>query len=344
MEVVKSPNEQMEDYIARLEQMDGRDSSANELNENTIQGNNKPVSTSSQKNDSNNIVAGKSISAWLKVLKEDSDLVQQLACNEILKMTPVISLSSSGHAVIHEGTMANIQGGYGTHKSRFTSYFCALLISKNPSLEIAGFKKSNVMENYNVILYDTERPQKNRLPLAVQSIKEMAGFKRAEHPSNFVARSLIKIARAARQAVLKQDIEDMRRNNEDGKFFICLDICTDMVSNFNDVNEALEFMDYINFLINEHDVTFFVVIHTNRGGKESLGHLGSEIDRKATTKFLTSKNEEEKTITLVNTKQSEEAPLPDMIFSYDNELNQLVLDGVEMALKGINRDVFNPTC
>lgn len=96
---------------------------------------------------------------------------------------------------------------------------------------------------------------------------------------------------------------------------IFIDQIGDLAYGYNDSTSALDLMTEIDFLLEKHKSVLVTDIHTNRGGKESLGTLGSYLDKKVVNAMILS-FDEESSITTVRNKYSRDKPIPEFQFQH----------------------------
>lgn len=204
----------------------------------------------------------------------------------LLKKKPVVFspplTSRLNSAVIFPHTINVIQGQTGVHKSRFASHLASLLLQKHGcSINLMDFEYNQTCPN--VIVYiDTERNQREQFPRFIQEIHENAGYSVEEDQTLLRYTSLLDIPRTNRFPVLNQYLTLLRQST-DKHMVIFLDVLTDCVEDFNRADKSLELIDFLNRMINEHNCTFFCIIHENPGQGKARGHLGTELINKAST-------------------------------------------------------------
>lgn len=226
------------------------------------------------------------------LFSEDDDMKTLLKSNEILKerksqriefAKPILYLNDL--PFIFPNTICVCQGKTGVHKSRFVETIISSLLCKNQDTDnLLGITTNNEF-NYVVIHFDTERNIKDQLPYAIQKIEQNAGGDIKESFENYLYFSLIDIDRSRRLDVINKYLSNFLINNFGSHNIIVIDVLSDLVLNFNDPGESLLFIDMLNQMINSFDVTFILVIHENPGTDKSRGHLGTEIQNKASMLF-----------------------------------------------------------
>lgn len=223
------------------------------------------------------------------------DQIREMIKEDIRYSNPIIE--RDGQGIIYMNTINVLQGKAGVHKSRLMELFCSCILSNKLSDDFVGFNKYGFSIIFTLLYVDTERNTKDQFPIALQKIIRKAGYYVDSQPDNFDYISMIEIQRENRLDVLKLYIEKLRKTN-DGHIVIVLDVITDLISNFNDPRESMKLIDYMNSLINTHNVTFLCIVHENPSSSDKArGHLGTEIMNKASLQiqigFEKTKNNED---------------------------------------------------
>jgi hypothetical protein len=215
---------------------------------------------------------------YLNELIATSEVLKEIKSKTITFQQPIISAGDTG--VIYPNTITLIQGPAGAHKSRLAQGLCSLVIGKNDS----SFLGYNFVHKKEITLcyLDTERNIKDQFPYALQQVQWKAGYRHGEHPANFHYSSFIKVPRMARLQALEDYVQHLRENTN-GHLFVVLDVISDLIADFNRVDESMKCIDWMNKMINEYDISFLAIIHENPGGEKARGHVGTELVNKVTT-------------------------------------------------------------
>ncbi len=217
-----------------------------------------------------------------KLLEIETQL-QTLKSAAVIRSKPL--LSQNGNGIIYPRTINTIRGKAGVHKSRIAQAICSALIQKEGCKQVnIGFEKSTE-QPCTVCYIDTERNLKEQFPIAIQQILHHAGYNRSENPVNFNYTSLLQTGRKDRFEALKAYLTEIRKKHE-GFIVVVLDVLTDCLTDFNNIEDTLQLLDLMNMLSNDLEVSFIAVIHENPGtGDKARGHLGTEANHKATTEI-----------------------------------------------------------
>lgn len=219
----------------------------------------------------------KELSSLLTKLENGREKVRANAKKKITFSAPI--LSRNGNPFIFPNTINIIQGKSGVHKSRLVEILASVLMSKSHESRL-GFE-ANREKEYYILYVDTERNLKEQFPYAIQQIKRLAGFNIEDDIEWLDPVSLIDIPREKRFSVLNEFLNRLRQKL-DKHLIVILDVVTDCVEDFNSSKKSMELIDLMNVMINEHDLTFFCVIHENpNGGDKARGHLGTELNNKS---------------------------------------------------------------
>lgn len=268
-----------------------------------------------------------------KVLFRSKQVMKAIR-NTIYFRKPLIVRDKIG--VIYPNTINIIQGGFGTHKSRFAESICSAFLSNNGN-EILGFKTSELSsQDIFIVHVDTERNVKDQLPLAYQQMVVRAGYLKEDLPSNFLPLPLVDVPREYRFETLEKLIKEIKEKTNK-HVVVFLDVVTDCNQSFNDAKDSLELIDMMNKMINRDNITFICVIHENPGAEKARGHLGTEAANKSTTIFQLKREDHDKSATdsdifRVRTLKSRMTRRPDDYYIYyDQESKGLkLMDDLEV--------------
>jgi hypothetical protein len=170
-----------------------------------------------------------------------------------------------------------------------------------------------------VCYIDTERNFKEEFPRAIKSIRANAGD---YSEANFRFTSLKKVNRKDRLNAVKLYLTNICADTSRDTFVI-LDVVTDCIGNFNDVEESLAFLDFVGNLCEEYEVTVLMVIHENPYNTKARGHVGTEATNKCSTVMGISVLNDS-LIEVRYIKHRATKPLPSFYLTFDEKLKRLV--------------------
>jgi hypothetical protein len=218
----------------------------------------------------------------LNKILESGHKIKEVKSKEIIESKPILALGEV--PIFFPRTINTIQGQTGAHKSRFSEYPAATLLNrcKTHSQELLDFVQLNGTQDYSVVVVDSERNQHEQFPKALQSIQAKAGFNKTDDPEKLYYVSLIDIPREDRFTALNTYLEYLRTVTDD-PLFVVLDVSTDCIADFNNVESSMKLIDMMNEAINKYDIVFLCLIHENPRSDKARGHFGTELVNKSTT-------------------------------------------------------------
>lgn len=209
----------------------------------------------------------------------------------------------------------------GREKSRKTLLIKCMLMSSytsDPSLTM-NFRtvpqEGDLGEDTPFVLYfDTEQPLR-RTKKNVRQFYEMAGIK--EQDPNLRFFNLKKFSYTQKIEFITHTIEAVIMEEGRRPDIIVIDQIADLAPgrDYNDQLGADNIVNYVNKWSEITGALMILVIHTNRGGKETNGKLGVIFDQKTDTCVLTELNEEH--ITTVYHRLARDQKIPRFTFRQD---------------------------
>jgi len=265
------------------------------------------------------------LASYLQVMLE-ANLIRKRAESSI-EFIPALLLHK-GEQSIFPNTITLIQGQSGVHKSGLAQLICASLIKNLTCTNtFLGFEVNENINDIQVVYIDTERNHIDQLPFSLQRVKLQAGYSIDDNPPNLECLSLLSVKRKDRPRLLNHVL----RKNTSQKLchlVVILDVSTDFIEDFNDVNDTMELIDLMNIMINHHKVTFICVIHENPGSEKARGHYGTEMLNKVTTNIQLSEEKhkvnDKQVYKLKYLKNRNTKRLPSIYFDYDECTKSLV--------------------
>lgn len=179
---------------------------------------------------------------------------------------PIISIQNKTIAV--ENSFISICGLPKSRKTTFLNYFLASAITGNEFLTI----QVNIKNTDNIVIFDTEQSNfdfyrqmkflkklicKNDLP------KNLYSYLFRQYDIDVILNTIYLI------------IQDKKPK------LIIIDNITELVLNFNDPSEAKKLVQFLKKITAEFNTTIITLLHLGKGNLQSLGNLGSMVDRSA---------------------------------------------------------------
>jgi len=203
-----------------------------------------------------------------------------------------------GVPILYKKGLTFLMGAKGTHKSRLIETILTGAFNENNEYNFANIKCNEALQ---FLLIDSERDD---MELAV-TIKFLRSLIDPANYLNFDVVSFLRIPRPERLIALRKII-DFKLKSNDKHLVIVFDVSSDLLENFNSLEQTNALFDYVMLLKNDFNCSFILIIHTNPGATGSFskgrGHLGTEGGNKANIELLISKNKTTNLVTLQTTK------------------------------------------
>lgn len=177
------------------------------------------------------------------------------------------------------GTQSNllcITGGEGSGKSKYAAAIVAGAIAER-DVDTLGLTVSKNVSNKAILLYDTEQSRyqlhKNIASLLIRS-------RLTTQPEELKAFTLSVLSRKERLKLIV-DSMDQFYFKYGGIHVVVIDGIADLISSANDEAESIRLVDELSRLASIYKTCIVCVLHFIPSGLKLRGHLGSEMNRKA---------------------------------------------------------------
>jgi hypothetical protein len=101
-----------------------------------------------------------------------------------------------------------------------------------------------------------------------------------------------------------QDIQSMieiyLQENKDCSVLV-IDGILDLIADFNSVEQSFYLVQWLKKITKQHDLLILCVLHLGKKDQNSIGHIGSYLDRKSQSVLKIEKNKDKKTLDLIPT-------------------------------------------
>lgn len=220
---------------------------------------------------------------YLPELIKSSNAIKSRAKEKIILKDPVVCFGDI--RMIEQNTINSMQGSKGSFKSTMSELLTALLMHPNPEpQDFCGISRHDNSVHFVTSYVDTEREYNDHFPMSFQKMKLKAGFSIEDDVPDHYPISFVNVPRAERLKALKQWINHLRAKTEK-PIFMVIDVGTDAIKSFNDLDQTNTFFDFLAKQTNENQITFLIVIHENPFTQKARGHFGSELGNKSASQF-----------------------------------------------------------
>jgi len=275
----------------------------------------------------------------LKEALKISEQIIERSKNTLIEPEPIIKNGEDG--IIFKYSINMVQGKYGSHKSRLLEAIIILALSKDRT-ELSGLTNNiQNMGSLAVLHVDTERDHRYQLPIAIQNIKQNLGFELIDNVPDYHFLSMVTIPRNQRYQVLDQYVKQVKEKTSK-HLLIMLDVVTDVVCDFNKVNESLQLIDDFNSMINTEEVSVCVVAHENPMMEKARGHLGTELGNKSSSVLQIGADDKQKEVIKISfLKTRNTKPQSDLFLEYCGETKNLkLIQPADLLMKQLSENTL----
>ncbi|GET47128.1 toprim domain-containing protein [Capnocytophaga felis] len=219
-----------------------------------------------------------------------------------------------------QSSLLGITGGEGTGKSHFVSALLAgtLTLSKITKIDTLGTQVKPCPKGKVVLFFDTEQSQDQ----LYQNIEKL--LKRAQHtvmPPELKAYCLTQIPRKERWELIRKSLEFFSFQYK-GIHLVVIDGIADLIGAVNNEIESTEIIEELYALAGMYQTCMVCVLHLTPSGLKIRGHLGSELQRKASA-VLSIEKDNNGTISVVRplkVRSGDLSKTPEILFQWDETL------------------------
>jgi hypothetical protein len=229
---------------------------------------------------------------------EDIIKESRVDCSERLEPPPVclgIEANNSNSIIATMGTFSVIIGKAKSRKTFLTSLLVSAFLRNDNSNSLV--KGTLISDKKKVIFFDTEQPRYK----VAQIQSRILNLAKRNTSDDFSIFCLRKYSTTQRIDVIKEVIYKTQ-----GLGVIIIDGIRDLVFDINNSQEAVETTGRLMKWTEELNIHCMCVIHQNKGDNNARGHLGTELVNKGETIISVTKQEKDKSISIVEPEQCRE--------------------------------------
>jgi len=240
-------------------------------------------------------------------------------CEVNLKKPPAVQspiLSILDSSIGSPGNIVGITGTEGSGKSNFIAGAISGCLNSNHEVDTLGITVKDNNNSKAVIIYDTEQSE-HQLYKNIDSIKRRALLD--ELPPWFKAYSLVSLNRKERLKTIIESIDNFYFKFK-GIHLIIIDGIADLIGSVNDEEQSVDLVNKLFQLAAYYNTLIICVLHMNPGGLKLRGHLGSELQRKASGVLSVDrrKDQENSTVKVLKLREANPTNVPLIQFSWDD--------------------------
>ena len=228
--------------------------------------------------------------------------------------TPVLSILNS--SIGSPGNLVGITGTEGSGKSNFISGAISGCLNPTKEVDTLGMVIQENRKSKAVIIYDTEQSE-HQLHKNIDSVRRRALLN--ELPSWFKAYSLVSLNRKERLKTIIESMDNFYYEFK-GIHLVVIDGIADLIGSVNDEEQSVDLVNKLFQLAGYYNTLIVCVLHMNPGGLKLRGHLGSELQRKASGVLSVDrrKDQENSNVKVLKLREANPIDVPIIQFSWDD--------------------------
>jgi len=262
-------------------------------------------------------------------------------CEIDLNIPPIVLpplLKINDASIGSPGNIIGITGTEGSGKSNFVAAVISGCL--NPlklDIDTLGVSIEDNTKSKAVLIYDTEQSIV-QLHNNVNRVKQRADLN--ELPNWFKAFSLVSLNRNERLKAIIESIDNYYYEFN-GIHLIVIDGIADLIGSVNDEEQSVDLVNTLFQIAGRYNTLLICVLHLNPGGIKLRGHLGSELQRKASGILSVEKRKDQSVSTVKALKLREADPLslPIIQFAWQETIQQHSFIGYLNSNEQINSKI-----
>ena len=188
------------------------------------------------------------------------------------------------------GTSQSFVCFQGLPKSSKSTYITSAVASAFTHWDIFGMKINLPKERRRICYIDTESSDFDYYRVLERIRSQII----CDHlPNNFDSF----LFREDSPREIQDMIETYLSENKDCSVLV-IDGILDLISDFNSVEQSFYLVQWLKKITKQHDLLILCVLHLGKKDQNSIGHIGSYLDRKSQSVLKIEKNKEQKTFDL----------------------------------------------
>ena len=206
------------------------------------------------------------------------------------------------------GTLGNFSVSTGKAKAKKTFNVCALVAAALINGQVLEYRASFPETKRNILYFDTEQSPYH-CQLVMQRILHLAELPLDREPEHLHFSLLRAIAEPIRRAIIRYAIYHTPNVG-----LVVIDGIRDLMHDINNSAEATNLMGDLMQWTGERNIHIQTVVHLNKGDDNARGHIGTELNNKAESVLLITKDNSDADRSVVSASIIRSKPFPPFAF------------------------------
>lgn len=232
-------------------------------------------------------------------------------------------------------TIGNFSASTGKAKSKKTFNVSAIVAAAMTNGSVLNYRAKLPEDKRRIIYFDTEQARYHCRKV-LQRIVKLANLPEDEHPDNLDFVCLREYSPTLRLRL----IDYVLRTNS-GIGLVIIDGIRDLMYDINNAKEATNIITMLMSWTSRYEFHLHCVLHLNKGDNNPRGHIGTELENKAETVLVISKNSFNSNISAVRPLHMRDKEFDAFAFHIDENALPVLEDGIQVTV--VRNEVQNLT-
>lgn len=223
-------------------------------------------------------------------------------------------------------TFGNFSASTGKAKSKKTFNLSAMVSASIINGTVLNYRASLPEGKRNIIYFDTEQ-SRYHCHNVVERIYRLAGLSLKKEDKRIKFYGLREFTPALRIALI-----DYALRKSEGVGLVIIDGLRDLMYDINNAKESTDVMTMLMAWTSKYELHIHCVLHLNKNDNNTRGHIGTELENKAETVLIISKDKNDSNISEVRPMHMRDKEFSSFAFQIDDNSLPVLSDGCHVTV------------
>ena len=223
-------------------------------------------------------------------------------------------------------TFGNFSASTGKAKSKKTFNISAMVAAAVNNTKVLNYKASLPEGKRNILYFDTEQ-SRFHCHNVIERIYKLSGLSLDADDPRLKFWGLREYTPTLRIALI-----DYALRKHEGVGLVIIDGLRDLMYDINNGKEATDVMTILMAWTSFYDLHIHTVLHQNKNDSNTRGHIGTELENKAETVLIISKNRQDKSISEVRPMHMRAKEFTSFAFHIDDNALPVLETGFQVTV------------
>lgn len=223
-------------------------------------------------------------------------------------------------------TFGNFSASTGKAKSKKTFNISAMVSAAIINGKILNYRASLPEGKRKIIYFDTEQ-SRYHCHNVVERIYRLAGLSLKKEDKRIKMYGLREFTPALRIALI-----DYSLRKSEGVGLVIIDVLRDLMYDINNAKESTDVMTMLMAWTSKYELHIHCVLHLNKNDNNTRGHIGTELENKAETVLVISKDKNDSNISEVKPMHMRDKEFTSFAFQIDDNSLPVLSDSCHVTV------------